>query len=214
MNFIVLLLLTLTFSVHAADGKLSFLKGDVKVNGIKALKKSEIFFGDTISVGKKSLAVLRINPNSILKIKENSSVKIQVPKRNKGIREYSFLLKHGDIFVKAKSGKKRRYKVKVRDAIMGVRGTNFFVSSAKVKKNIWMCVNEGVVAVYFKNAPKKLILVKKGEGVVINSKELPEVKQYSWTKELNWKNEGDFEEISDKTNIQNINYDLKNFNYE
>lgn len=214
MNFILLLLLPLTFSVHAADGKLSFLKGDVKINGVNALKKSEIFFGDTISVGKKSLAVLRINPNSVLKIKENSTVQIQVPKTSKGIREYSFLLKHGDIFIKAKSGKKRRYKVKVRDAIMGVRGTNFFVSSAKVKKNIWMCVNEGVVAVYFKSSPEKLILVKEGEGVVINSKNLPKVKQYSWTKELNWRNKGNFEEILDKTNIQNINYDLKNFNYE
>jgi ferric-dicitrate binding protein FerR (iron transport regulator) len=97
---------------------------------------------------------------------------------------------------------------------MGVRGTNFFVSSAKDKKNIWMCVNEGKVAVSFKDKPDKNIVVKAGEGVVINSNSLPEVKQYSWTKELNWKTEGNFKEIEDKTNIQNINYNLKNFHYD
>ena len=101
---------------------------------------------------------------------------------------------------------------------MGVRGTMFFVSTPKFSKNVkvntWMCVNEGSVAVYTKEDSKKFVLVKEGEGVVVNSPKLPEVKKYSWTKELNWKFEGKFKDVEDKTNIQNIKYDLDDFNYD
>ena len=99
-------------------------------------------------------------------------------------------------------------------AVMGVRGTQFFVSSAPKKKNVWMCVNEGEVQVYFKENPNKFVSVKEGQGVVINSDNLPEVKNYEWTKKLNWKLEGSAEEIEDKTDIQGINYNLKDFVYE
>jgi ferric-dicitrate binding protein FerR (iron transport regulator) len=201
-------------AIAANNGSIIFTKGQTRINGVKAKKKAPIKYGDVVSTSKSSLAIIKILPGTIIKLKANAKVVIEKPKKKKGKVNYSYVLKYGDMFIKAKSGKKRTYSVRSKNTVMGVRGTQFFVSSSKKKKNIWMCVNEGKVSVSFKGKPSKEVLVKAGQGVVINSNELPEVKQYDWTKKLNWKTKGSFKDVDDKTDIQNINYDLKNFNYD
>lgn len=208
--FILLTIPTLTF---ASDGKITFLRGNISINGVQAELKSPLQFGDIVESSKASLAVIKVFPDTTIKLKANSRIIIPPPKMNGNKRKYSYILEHGDIFIKAKKTKGKSYSVKVKDAVMGVRGTEFFVSSSKHKKNIWMCVNEGKVSVSFSNK-KDEILVKAGQGVVINSDKLPEVKEYSWTKKLNWKMQGNFQQINDSTDIQNINYNLRNFSYD
>ena len=214
MKLIFLILFILSNSVIAADGIILFSKGQVNINGFKVAKKAPFNYGDVISTSKKSLAIIKIRPGTVIKMKSNARLLVEKPIKKNGKTDYSYVLKYGDIFIKAKSGKKRSYSVRAKNAVMGVRGTQFFVSSSKEKKNIWMCVNEGKVSVSFDKRPNQEVLVKEGEGVVINSDSLPEVKQYDWTKKLNWTNTGTYKDMNDTTDIQNINYDLKNFNYD
>lgn len=204
----------LSVSVFAGDGAVLFIKGKAFVNSKKVKKNSGFNYGDTFSTGEKSIAVIKIKPGLNIKLKENSILKIQKPKILKRGREFSYTLEAGEIFIQAKKAKYDKFNFKAADSIMGIRGTQFFISSKDSRKNnVWMCVNEGSVEVSVaKN--KKTVLVKAGQGVNINSNNLPQVKQYEWTNDLNWKMTGSFDEINDLTDIQNINYDLESFDYD
>ena len=137
---------------------------------------------------------------------------IKKPRISKTINSQSFILKTGEAFVKAQKTKTNRYFVKSKNATFGVRGTQFFVSAIK-KDNVWMCVNEGSVAVKTQ-ASKKYIVVNAGEGVVIDSPKLPKARRYTWTKNLNWKMNGSYNEIKDSTIIENLDYVIENFDYD
>lgn len=210
-NFVWIIIL-IASSSFAADGKIVFLKGEVLLNGKTTTLKAPISFGDKVITKKEALAVIKMNKNAVIKIKQNTELSIPLPKKDnkKTTNVYSLIV--GEIFIKANQKKNETYQVKTKNTIMGVRGTQFFISSGK-DKNVWMCVNEGKVAVSI-NGQEGEVLVREGEGVVINSNRLPKVKQYAWTKKLNWKLNGNYEELKDETNIQNLNYDLENFNYD
>jgi ferric-dicitrate binding protein FerR (iron transport regulator) len=214
-----IILLTLIFSIigsksFAFEGRVVFIKGEAFVNKLKVKSKSEFKYGDTFSTGKDSMAIIKINPGLQIKLKPNSILEIQKPKKNKKGKTYSYALETGEIFIQAEKSKKNKHNFTARDSVMGIRGTQFFISNRdKGKKNIWMCVNEGAVEVSVaKN--EKTVLVKAGEGIQIDSDKLPKVKQYTWTNDLNWLMEGTFDEVNDLTDIQNINYDLESMNYD
>jgi len=198
----------------AADGRILFLKGKASINAKIIKKSAKINYGDTFKTGPKSVAILSIDPGTTLKLKEGSTVTIEKPKILKSSIIYTYLLKKGEIFVEAYKKKNTNYQVRSKHAVMGVRGTVFFVSTLKGEKaNIWMCVNEGAVEVSLDNNPNS-VLVKEGEGVQINSPDLPKVKKYKWTKDLNWKMSGNFDEVNDTTDIQSKNYDFEKFQYD
>jgi hypothetical protein len=98
---------------------------------------------------------------------------------------------------------------------MGVRGTQFYVTNTgtKKEKKVWMCVNEGQVSVRIGKS-KDSLLVNQGEGIFINSNKLPVKRVYAWTKKLNWKTEGSYQDINDKLDIKNIKYNPDEFDYE
>jgi hypothetical protein len=203
-----------SLSIFASDGKVLFSKGDVFINKIKATKGTTFNYQDQITVSSKGLAVLMIKPGTTIKLKENSVLTIKKPLRTKSSTSYSYLLSKGEIFIKATRTKKNRYSVTTKHATMGVRGTQFFVSSTgKDKKQDWMCVNEGKVEVKVHNT-SGTVLVNEGEGVAISGGILPKKKRYKWTNSLNWKFDGDAKAIEDSTDIQNINYNLEDKEYE
>ena len=211
--------LSLIFSIVGSksfgfEGKVAFIKGEAFVNKSKVKSKSEFKYGDTFSTGDNSMAIIKITPGLQIKLKPNSILEIQKPKRNKKGKTYSYALETGEIFIQAEKSKINNHQFKVRDSVMGIRGTQFFISNRdKGKKNIWMCVNEGAVEVSISDN-KKTVFVKAGEGIQIDSDKLPKVKQYEWTNDLNWLMEGTFDEVNDLTDIQNINYDLESMNYD
>lgn len=198
----------------AADGNFILLKGDVKINNQVANQKMPISFGDNILVGKDSYAILKIKPGTILKLKPSTSINIAQPKKGKKLSRYNYILKFGEIFVKAKRTKKNRYKVLTRDAVLGVRGTVFFTSYSKEKQETWMCVNEGAVHLKSKINDKKATLVKAGEGVLVKKDSPLKAKKYKWTKSLNWNFSGDLESVKDTVDIKSINYNLNDIEYE
>ena len=215
MKLIIFILCSLIMSLNfAADGKLVVLKGEVKVNERAIKKKAVIKYGDVIDVLKESLAVVKLSSGSLFKLKSDSRLKIIKPTRKDQKTYYSYVLDFGEIFLDIKKNSKSKHRVQSKNATLGVRGTKFFVSSEKSKKKIWMCVNEGEVSVFPSNNFKKYVIVKAGEGVVVDSDKLPEVKKYKWTKKLNWKFSGTYEQLKDETNIRNINYKLESFEYD
>lgn len=206
------ILFLVCINAYCSDGVIKFIKGDVKINNKKAKTKQVFNFGDTFTTSKSSLAIISIDNKSILKLKQNTKLTIEKPIIN-DVTQNIFSLAKGEIFLNAKNTKKDKYQVKTRTAVFGVRGTEFFVSESGDKNNTWMCVNEGQVSVSIKGKTQE-VLVNAGQGVVVNSNKLPKVKNYAWTKKLNWKMSGDYEELKDETDIQNINYDIQNFDYD
>lgn len=213
MKLVLVLMLSCSFAL-AMDGKVLVLKGKTLLNGKKVNRKAKISYGDKIIVGKKGLAIVKLKTGSTIKIKPMSNLTISKPKVRKKQTLYTYVLKYGEIFLDIKKEKNAKYRVKARNVAMGVRGTQFFVSSTRKKKKVWMCVNEGEVGVSFAKKPKDIVIVKAGQGVVIDSDKLPEVKNYEWTRGLNWKFKGKFEDVKDDTNIRELNYDLENFEYD
>lgn len=213
-------LFILLFSLSSFAGEVIFIKGSALHNKIPLLKKAEITYGDIISVGENSMVIIK-SDQVVLKLKENTEVKIMKPVNENGQTKFEYYLERGELFFKGHRQKNQKYFVKTKDAIMGVRGTEFFATASEEKnKKIvsWMCVNSGLVAVIIPGT-KGEVLVNAGEGVLIENKKLPDVKKYKWTKDLNW-NMGDktkdikFKDVEDTVDLKSAAYDLEDFNYE
>tara|TARA_Y100000296_G_C5165666_1_gene254426 strand:- start:1543 stop:2229 length:687 start_codon:yes stop_codon:yes gene_type:complete len=178
------LILFFTSSTIFASGKVLHLKGKALINGNNLTRSSVIEQNDIISTKENSLVLLKLSSGATIKIAQNSSLKIAVykPKSNQTLIH---LLK-GSSFFKKDPQVKGKLNVKTRVASMGVRGTQFFVSYGKDKKDdVFMCVNKG--SVWVSSDKKKAIIVNEGEGVNINSKrKISRPKFLPWTKNLNW----------------------------
>ena len=96
---------------------------------------------------------------------------------------------------------------------MGVRGTEFFASYGS-GKDIWMCVNEGIVSVKSKSENKQT-LVNAGEGVVIKKGSgTSKPKPLAWTKKLNWNMDPKVGEVVNKVSIEAAYSDLLDEDYD
>ncbi len=187
-------MMSLISTTSARDiGKVIFVKGKVTntVGKIKRLVKKNFIIQDksTFETFKKALVVISLSDGSKIKLNELSKLAISVPK-DKNSPTKTGLYKGSSFFqvIKNKMIKKDKFIVKTRQASLGVRGTQFFVSyGKKVKsKDSWMCVNKGLVSVKPKSS-KKEVLVKAGEGVHIKDKNnVTPPKSLPWTKNLNW----------------------------
>lgn len=212
MKWFIVIFVFLTNDLYAADGKLIFTKGKTTVNNEIVAVHSGVKDGDIIKTEVNGLAIVKLNSGVTLKIKESTELKIELPSRVDKITHRSFLLKAGSFFVDVVPGKSQKVSVKSKNAIMGVRGTRFFVSSQKENDRIWMCVNKGLVEVSIKGKAGS-VLVKAGQGVSIE-KELPQPRSYSWTQKLNWNLEGDYEAVKSHLKNDDIQYDFENFQYD
>lgn len=118
--------------------KITAVQGDVKVlraGGEKtfpAIKGMGLTQGDTIITGKDGRATLELAADKELKIGENSRVKISelVQSQETNADKTSLNLKAGQVYtnVKGKLSPGAKYEIRTPTAVMGVRGTQFFVS--------------------------------------------------------------------------------------
>ncbi len=218
MKVVILLSIFFSFSVFAENGKVIFTKGIVKIGKSKTLKKNQMIkTGDRITTGKSSLVVLqlpqgnkiKLGPESVLVIKSLPKKKAETTKLN--------LLK-GSSFIKVLKGKLRKGQkskliLRTRTAAMGVRGTEFFASYGS-GDDIWMCVNEGVVAVKSKKE-KKSTLVKEGEGIVVkDGTKTSKPKPLAWTRKLNWNMNPSSGNLVNKVSIESAYTDLLDQDYD
>lgn len=202
----------------ANNATVVFIKGDVKDSKNKTVKKNQsLAEGTVINTGANSFAVLKLPHGSKVKVSENSQLKISklAPKKDGQTRLSLF---KGSSFIKVlKSklvkGQKSKLVLKTRTTAMGVRGTEFFASYG-TGKDVWMCVNEGVVSVRAKSE-KKSTFVKAGEGIVVKGgSKTSKPKPLKWTKKLNWNMDPSSGSVENKVSIESAYTDLLDQDYD
>lgn len=123
------------------SGQIEVLRNNTPVANIKI--KDEIHSGDIITTENKSIAVIQLGSNSVIKINENSSLAIK--KMNKGKLKHLFLDK-GEVLSKVKKLKKvDTYLVQTNTIVASVRGTSFSVTTKDATGNV--SVSSGSVMV-------------------------------------------------------------------
>ena len=204
-----------TLNAFAFKANFKFIKGDVKLNNkIVSSKKTPIAPPYVITTGDKSLAVIKINNSITLKVNKNSTIDLT---EMKNLKDPSVKLEKGSVFSFIKNkikASKQTFSLKAKNVAMGVRGTEFFTSFGK-GGDLWMCVNEGVVAVSNPKS-KDITNVKEGEGIVIkNGEKTSAPKPLPWTRKLNWNYLDESEKkLENKVSIQEAYSDLLDIDYE
>ncbi len=198
MKIFIFLLGFIATPSFAQTAKAVFVKGDISVTEAAkktAVKKGDKFgFGFTLDTAPGSQVIWELDDGSRLKVSENTNLRI-------GSRpdEPQVQLNKGSLYAKLKSKVKKgaaskiKFKLQTKAAVLGVRGTHFFVSYGKEKsggRDEWMCVTEGEVEVTKVGATDKdtaPVLVGAGQGVQISAAgEVSAPKAFNWTKKLNW----------------------------
>ncbi|CBW25861.1 conserved hypothetical protein [Halobacteriovorax marinus SJ] len=217
--FKIFITLFIIFNIQANDvGQILYVKGIVKVktgeNVSNAEKGSPLKNKSIIQSGKDSLAIISLSDGSKIKLNSESKIIVSISKNEPP----QVGLFNGSSFfsvLKSKVMKQDKFIVKTKNAALGVRGTQFFVSYGKKSgQDEWMCVNEGEVAVRPKGKATK-VLVKKGEGVQIKSKqEVSTPKPLAWTQKLNWNFNENSSELENKVNIEDAYTDILDQDYD
>lgn len=184
-----------------AQGLVVYVKNEVSIDGKRLKKGDKVAVGRVVKAGKASIAVIKFDNSSTVKINENSSVKLKAFDSKKKSSRFSLL--RGSSFFKMDPKAGGKLSVQAKTVAMGIRGTHFFVSyGQKKKEDVYMCVQEGKVAIRGKKQ-KKPVLVNAGEGVVVagglkSSK--PSV--LPWTKNLNWELDPKKKNLENKVSIE------------
>lgn len=214
MNKIIILII---LSLNAfAIGKFQYIKGNITIErsgkSIKINKKNnKILENDLIKVASDSLAIAKINKKVTIKIEENSQLKVEKLGTIKK-QETSILMETGSAFVDFFNKDKRgKLTYKTRQAVMGIRGTRFFVSYGNSADDAWMCVRNGIVEVTNKKGRK--VQVKAGEGLKIQKNSLSDPKYLPWTSKLNW-NFNSKKDLKNKVDISEAYSDPLEFEYD
>lgn len=139
MNYILFLMLTLSFTVGATT--LKKIKGTVTINGKKAQENAFVYSGDTIEAqGKTSLVQIFFNDGS-RSLLRNGKMTITEDQKN---HTTVLNLAKGLLF-SSKEKSRNNLRVKTSNAVMGIRGTKFYVE--ETDKDTYLCVCEGEVEI-------------------------------------------------------------------
>lgn len=173
MKKILLLLCILSVSLFANIGKITALRGDVIIQRdtkqIKAKVGSTLDLKDTLITKDKSKALLLFNDKTSITVGKNSTMNmksfvydLQQPSKDKATFKFAkglFRTITGQI------GKinKKKFKIKVKSASIGIRGTVFDVAVSKDATKVGV-VQGGIY--YVDSTTMKSFDVKKGENLV------------------------------------------------
>ncbi|MBI3565843.1 MAG: FecR domain-containing protein, partial [Elusimicrobia bacterium] len=136
-----------------AGGGLVYASGPVTVEDAsgphKAVVNEPLRDGDSVVTGAGATAVIRLIDGSKLKLKETSRIKLSFPKGREQTTDV--LLGLGGVFAKvAKRAPGAEFRVRTPTAVAAVRGTRFFTAYGRAAggaRDLWVCVDEGLVDV-------------------------------------------------------------------
>ena len=196
----------------------SYVLGTVQVGKPEALLPAKlgesVSVGEQIKTGEGSLAILTFKDQSHVKLNANSQLTLEA---GKDPQDEVLLLKSGGVFSEVAKKARPHFYVRTHAVTMGVRGTRFFTAYGKQGKSgedVWMCVQEGEVAVESSRG-KSPVLVHEGEGVFVPAgKDVTPPKPYEWTKGLNWNMDPDKGDVVDHTSMKSVYKDLTRQNYD
>lgn len=194
------LLLFLFVPLAIADSyEIAYRKGKVEIfRNKKPVTTGPVLPGDVIKVHKRSLLVLK-SPQEVLKIMHDTIITPRETKEGTLID-----LVKGAMVSKVT---KKKFKVRTKNTVMGVRGTQFFVAISG-SDDAWMCVNEGTVVVQKKG---KAVAVPAGKGVFVDQKDISKPAAFAWTKKINWKMDSSEGELDHNVNLS---YDVLDSFYD
>ncbi len=105
-------------------GRVTFLNGDVQLNGRPCDFGAAVKAGDSIATGNRSLAVVQFGESSVINLKENTSLTIDALMAGREGDTITINQKIGSTFNKiAKAGTK--YSINTQTSVAAVRGTSF-----------------------------------------------------------------------------------------
>jgi hypothetical protein len=199
----------------SAENLLEYLEGDVVIlrdnDRLEGDFGMELEQGDIVLTQNDSLAILDLEGGRILKMKENSSLKLENLSRNTRLE-----LKKGGVFSRVDHIVNGRFEIRTESVVAGVRGTEFFVAFGKTENeasDIWLCVNDGTVEVAIAGS-KDSVLVNEGEGInILGGKELTPPEAYEWTKDLNWNTDPEAGNVRDELDLLDAYSDSRNRNF-
>jgi len=206
-------------SVQAAT--ISFLIGNVKFNRGSDWKDAKLGMvlsqGDSIKTGSKSLVIITISQDTIIKTGSDTILKFENLDIKKEEKTLLSLLE-GRVFSKIiRKNAQKDFRIATPTLMASVRGTEFFVAYGREtnkSRDIWLCVNEGKVRVD-SLITNKSVVVNEGKGIfILGGEEITEPKEYEWTEGLNWNMDPDKGEVINRTQLEDIYTDLLDQDYD
>jgi hypothetical protein len=201
--FLLLLLLVAAVRVVAADGDVVYTQGRVLVHRNPETLPAEIGMpvgeGDVIETGGDAMAVISLIDGAEIKLRENTTLALDNLGGNVSVR-----LTSGSVFSRVNRQLVRGFSVKTETAVMGVRGTEFFVAYGRKidsYRDVWVCVNKGSVEVSIPQTRDTLI-VEQGKGInILGGTNLTSPQRYPWTRKLNWNMDPAAGAVEDRTDL-------------
>lgn len=159
--FIVLLFTFFTVSTLASEIAIVRTSGKVLVNGVALNSKTEIISGDTVeAIGKKSFIQLKTKFGSVFLIRNGKIILEKFTKRSSLVS----LLAGKFFHFYNKNVSKKVFKVKTRNAVMGVRGTKYMLDAKK--NETYLCVCQGIVSAKLKDS-QNIHMVNAGDDILL-----------------------------------------------
>lgn len=216
MRIILSLIMATAFSssLYAASISFSVGKTEVKINKkwqratTGQLNKAVT----AVRTGAKSLAIISLNKTTVIKLRANTEISFNTMDKKK----ISLFLKRGGVFSRIQKNAGNNYSIRTSTATAAVRGTEFFMAFGEKGsrgQEIWLCVNEGNVAVTGKSKVHP-IMVAAGLGVYIDTDgDITPPEKFNWTKRLNWNTDPEKGSVQDNTNIIDVYRNFFNEDY-
>jgi len=209
-------LLVSTGQLFAVDGDIVYTYGQVLVHGNPDVVTAEIGMsvgeGDVIETGGDSMAVISLVDGAEVKLRENTTLSLDSLGKSVSVR-----LSSGSVFSRVNRRLISGFSVKTETAVMGVRGTEFFVAYGRKidsYRDVWVCVNNGSVEVAILETRDTLI-VEEGKGInIVGGTNLSSPQRYPWTRKLNWNMDPAVGNVEDRTDLEQAYSDLLDQDYD
>jgi hypothetical protein len=202
--------------VAAVDGDVVYTYGQVLIHRNPEAVPAEIGMtvgeGDVIETAGDAMAVISLVDGAEIKLRENTTLSLDSLGRSVSVR-----LASGSFFSRVNRHLVSGFSVKTETAVMGVRGTEFFVAYGRridSYRDVWVCVNTGSVEVAILETRDTLI-VEQGKGInIVGGTNLTSPQRYPWTRKLNWNLDPAAGAVEDRTDLDQAYSDLLDQDYD
>lgn len=172
---------------------------------------TELFESDTVKTGPESTAIIDLDGRGELKLQPSTDLHM-----NSLGEQTEVELTQGAVFSRLSRLNGDTYSLRAGSALAGVRGTEFYTAYGRMvdsEPDVWLCVNEGLVAVELENG--KQVDVAEGEGInILSGQDMTDPQFFAWTENLNWNMDPSQGEIIDSTEIDSMYDDLLDVDYD
>jgi len=209
-------LLIATGQVLAVDGNVVYTYGQVSIHRSSDVLPAEIGMpvgkGDVVETARDGIAVISLVDGAEVKLRENTTLSLDSLGKSVSVR-----LSSGSVFSRVNRRLISGFSVKTETAVMGVRGTEFFVAYGRKidsYRDVWVCVNTGSVEVAILETRDTLI-VEEGKGInIVGGTNLSSPQRYPWTRKLNWNMDPAVGNVEDRTDLEQAYSDLLDQDYD